>query len=43
MNGRQIEAAQLERQLVWLRWLVAAFGAVQVGFAVRPSDDRSSK
>ena len=35
MNGRQIEAAQLERQLVWLRWLVAAFGAVQVGFAVR--------
>ena len=35
MNGRQIEAARLERQLVWLRWLVAAFGAVQVGFAVR--------
>ena len=35
MDGTQTEAAQLERQLVWLRWLVAAFGAVQVGFAVR--------
>ena len=35
MDGTQIEAARLERQLVWLRWLVAAFGAVQVGFAVR--------
>jgi signal transduction histidine kinase len=39
MDGTQIEAARLERQLVWLRWLVAAFGAVQVGFAVR---DRSN-
>jgi len=35
MNGRQVEAARLEGQLVWLRWLVAAFGAVQVAFAVR--------
>ncbi len=26
---------RLERQLVTLRWLVAAFGAVQVGFAIR--------
>lgn len=29
------DARRLERQLVMLRWLVAAFGAVQVGFAVR--------
>ncbi|MEP6757792.1 MAG: GAF domain-containing sensor histidine kinase [Actinomycetota bacterium] len=35
MNGADSEAARLERHLVWLRWLVAAFGAVQVGFAVR--------
>ena len=35
MSGRQVEAARLERQLVMLRWLVAAFGAVQVAFAVR--------
>jgi len=29
------DGRRLERQLVFLRWLVAAFGAVQVGFAVR--------
>jgi signal transduction histidine kinase len=32
------DEARLERQLVTLRWLVAAFGAAQIGFAVR---DRS--
>src|SRR5512132_3161277 len=26
---------RLERQLVWLRWLVAGFGAVQVAFTIR--------
>ena len=35
MDGRQVEAARLESQLVWLRWLVAAFGTVQVAFAIR--------
>jgi signal transduction histidine kinase len=29
------DAVRLERALVWLRWLVAAFGAVQVGFTIR--------
>jgi signal transduction histidine kinase len=29
------DAIRLERQLVLVRWLVAAFGAIQVGFAVR--------
>ena len=29
------DARRLEGQLVLLRWLVAAFGAVQVGFAIR--------
>jgi signal transduction histidine kinase len=29
------DALRLERQLAILRWLVAAFGAVQVGFAIR--------
>ena len=29
------DAIRLERQLVLVRWFVAAFGAVQVGFAVR--------
>ncbi len=29
------DALRLERQLVLLRWLVAAFGAVQVAFAIR--------
>ena len=28
-------ALRLERQLANLRWLVAVFGAVQVGFAIR--------
>ena len=32
-DERDDERARLERQLVVLRWLVAAFGAVQVGFA----------
>jgi K+-sensing histidine kinase KdpD len=35
-NGRRLEdARRLEMQLVVLRWLVAGFGAVQVGFAIR--------
>ncbi|MGE5227942.1 MAG: ATP-binding protein [Planctomycetaceae bacterium] len=35
-NDRGLEdARRLELQLVTLRWLVAAFGAVQVGFAIR--------
>jgi signal transduction histidine kinase len=29
------DALRLERQLAMLRWLVAGFGAVQVGFAIR--------
>ncbi|HTG48429.1 MAG TPA: ATP-binding protein [Actinomycetota bacterium] len=29
------DARRLEQQLVLLRWVVAAFGAVQVGFAIR--------
>ena len=29
------DALRLERQLAMLRWFVAAFGAVQVGFAIR--------
>lgn len=29
------EALRLERQLAMLRWFLAAFGAVQVGFAIR--------
>ncbi len=35
-DGRRLEdARRLEMQLVVLRWLVAGFGAVQVGFAIR--------
>ena len=33
------DALRLERQLANLRWLVAAFGAVQVGFAIRDRGD----
>ena len=33
------DARLLEQRLVVLRWIVAAFGAVQVGFAIR---DRAS-
>jgi len=29
------DVLRLERELVWLRWLVAAFGATQVGFTIR--------
>jgi signal transduction histidine kinase len=32
---RRTDALRLERQLANLRWLVATFGAVQVGFAIR--------
>ena len=35
MDGGTDDAARLERQLVWLRWLVAVFGTAQVAFAVR--------
>jgi len=35
---RTADALRLERELVWLRWLVAAFGAAQVAFTIR---DRS--
>ncbi|MDP9184271.1 MAG: HAMP domain-containing histidine kinase [Actinomycetota bacterium] len=37
MNGKErtSDALRLERELVWLRWLVAAFGAVQVAFTIR--------
>jgi signal transduction histidine kinase len=35
-NERALEEARrLERQLVVLRWVVAAFGALQVGYAIR--------
>jgi signal transduction histidine kinase len=30
-----VDELRLERQLVWLRWLVAGFGAVQVAFTIR--------
>src|SRR5262245_7717592 len=33
------DGLRLERQLATLRWLVAAFGAVQVGFAIRDRGD----
>jgi len=33
------DAIRLERQLVLVRWFVAAFGAVQVGFAIRDRGD----
>jgi signal transduction histidine kinase len=36
---RPTDALRLERQLANLRWLVAAFGAVQVGFAIRDRGD----
>ena len=38
-NARRTQIRRLERQLVNLRWLVAAFGAVQVGFAIRDQGD----
>ncbi len=34
-NDRTGDVLRLERELVWLRWLVAAFGAAQVGFTIR--------
>jgi signal transduction histidine kinase len=36
------DTIRLERQLVFVRWLVAAFGAVQVGFAIRDRGDDPS-
>ena len=39
---RPTDALRLERQLASLRWLVAAFGAVQVGFAIRDRGDDPS-
>jgi signal transduction histidine kinase len=37
-SQRTADALRLERELAWLRWLVAGFGAVQVAFTIR---DRS--
>jgi signal transduction histidine kinase len=34
-NDGTRDALRLERELVWLRWLVAAFGAAQVAFTIR--------
>lgn len=39
MDRRVEEARRLERQLVALRWALSAFGAAQIGFAVRDKVD----